>query len=81
MYRRFLNLGLSDAFRIFEPRGGHYTFWDYQAGAWARDNGIRIDYFLLSPQLADRAVSCAIHRDERSREKASDHVPVMLSLD
>ncbi len=80
MYRNFLNLGLTDAFRMFHREGGHYTFWDYQAGAWQRDMGIRIDHFLLSPQLADRCTGCTIDKDERGREKASDHVPVWISI-
>ncbi|MBS0565705.1 MAG: exodeoxyribonuclease III, partial [Proteobacteria bacterium] len=52
-YRRILNLGFTEAFRAREPRPGHYSFWDYQAGAWERNNGIRIDHLLLSPQAAD----------------------------
>ncbi len=55
-YRALLNLGLTDAFRACEAGGGHYTFWDYQAGAWQKNNGIRIDHMLLSPQAADRLV-------------------------
>jgi exodeoxyribonuclease-3 len=80
MYRNFLALGMTDAFRIFQKDGGHYTFWDYQAGSWQRDNGIRIDHFLLSPQLADKCVSCVIDRDERARDKASDHTPVVCEI-
>ncbi len=79
-YRRFLNLGMIDAFRMFDTGGGHYTFWDYQAAAWAKNDGIRIDHFLLSPQLADRCKSCVIDKDERGRENPSDHVPVVTSL-
>lgn len=80
LYREMLYLGMTDAFRVFHPEAGHYTFWDYQAGAWQRDHGIRIDHFLLSPQLADRCTGCVIHRDERGLEKASDHVPVSISI-
>ena len=59
---------------------GGYTFWDYQAGAWPRNLGIRIDHVLLSPQAADRLVDVVIHRDERDKEKPSDHVPVVAEL-
>ncbi|NBX67061.1 MAG: exodeoxyribonuclease III [Proteobacteria bacterium] len=80
LYRRFLNLGLTDAFRMFETGGEHYTFWDYQAAAWAKNDGVRIDHFLLSPQLADKCDACAIDKDERGRENPSDHVPIYISL-
>jgi exodeoxyribonuclease-3 len=59
---------------------GGYTFWDYQAGAWQRNHGIRIDHLLLSPQAADRLSRVTIHRDERDLEKPSDHVPVVAEL-
>ena len=57
-----------------------YTFWDYQAGAWQRNNGIRIDHLLLSPQAADVLTACTIHSQVRGREKPSDHVPVEIEL-
>ncbi|MGI9482152.1 MAG: exodeoxyribonuclease III [Hyphomicrobiales bacterium] len=69
-------LGLTDAVRNISPHGGDFTFWDYQAGAWQKNNGIRIDHLLLSPQAADRLVSCQIDKHVRSWEKPSDHVPV-----
>jgi exodeoxyribonuclease III len=74
------HLGFSNA---VEARGSDphaYTFWDYQAGAWQRNNGIRIDHILLSPQAADRLVGCEVDRDVRGREKPSDHVPVIAEL-
>lgn len=74
------NMGLYDAFRIFDTRPGQYTFWDYQAGAWQRDNGIRIDHFLLSPGMADHAISCVINRTPRGWDKPSDHTCVELTL-
>ena len=80
-FHRLLNLGLSDAFRLREPRPGHYSFWDYQAGAWERNNGIRIDHLLLSAQAADLLVDCQIDKSERGGEKPSDHVPVWIELD
>jgi len=63
------------------PQPGHFTFWDYQAGAWDRNDGIRIDHFLLTPQCADLMTDCGIDREVRGREKPSDHVPVWVTLD
>ena len=80
-YRRLVNLGLTDAFRVREPGPGHYSFWDYQAGAWERNNGIRIDHLLLSPQAADLLSNVAIDRAVRGGDKPSDHVPVWVTLD
>lgn len=79
-FRTLLNLGLTEAFRAINDNAGEYTFWDYQAGAWPRNHGIRIDHFLLSPQAADRLKNCTIDREPRSWDKASDHVPVTLEL-
>jgi exodeoxyribonuclease-3 len=76
-----LHLGLTDALRAVSDDAGLYTFWDYQAGAWARNNGIRIDHLLLSPQATDRLLSVTIDRHMRGRDKPSDHVPVRLELD
>ena len=81
--RRFgalLNLGLTDALRAVDDSGKLYTFWDYQAGAWQRDKGIRIDHLLLSPRAADRLVSAEVDKVERGRDKPSDHVPARLEL-
>jgi len=80
LYRSLLNLGLTDAIRALIPAGRAYTFWDYQAGAWAKDWGLRIDHLLLSPQAADRLVDAGIDRKVRGREKASDHTPVWCAL-
>ncbi len=80
-YRRILNLGFTDAFRVGHPNPGHYSFWDYQAGAWEKDNGIRIDHLLLTPAAADCLVDTGIDRGIRGREKPSDHVPVWAELD
>lgn len=80
-WRRLVNLGLTDAFRARTHGPGHYSFWDYQAGAWNRNNGIRIDHFLLSPTVADRLRDCQIDRDVRGRDKPSDHVPIWVELD
>ena len=75
-FRTLVNLGFTDALRACSDAAGLYTFWDYQAGAWQRNNGIRIDHLLLSPQAADRLDSVAIDKDMRSKEKPSDHVPI-----
>jgi exodeoxyribonuclease-3 len=80
-FRRLVNLGLTDAFRVMEPAPGHYTFWDYQASAWERNNGIRIDHLLLSPQAADLLLDCQIDKAVRGGEKPSDHVPIWIELD
>ncbi len=80
-YRALQHLGLTDAYMAADGAPGGYTFWDYQAGAWQRNNGIRIDHALLSPQAADRLVRVDIHRDVRGGEKPSDHVPVVVELD
>ncbi len=80
-YRRLQNLGFTEAFRTREPRPGHYSFWDYQAGAWERNNGIRIDHLLLSPQAADLLRDCGIDKAVRGADKPSDHVPVWVALD
>ncbi|MBL3560870.1 exodeoxyribonuclease III [Rhodovulum sulfidophilum] len=80
-FRRLLNLGFTEAFRARVQGPGHYSFWDYQAGAWNRNDGIRIDHLLLSPQAADLMTGCRIETEPRAREKPSDHVPVWLSLD
>ncbi|CAN7630101.1 exodeoxyribonuclease III [Caulobacter sp. LjRoot300] len=79
-FRALRNLGFTDAYMQADGAPGGYTFWDYQAGAWPRNLGIRIDHLLLSPQAADRLAGVAIHRDERDKEKPSDHVPVVAEL-
>jgi exodeoxyribonuclease-3 len=80
-FRALKNLGFTDAYIQVDGTPGGYTFWDYQAGAWPRNHGIRIDHHLLSPQAADRLRGLDIHRDVRSWEKPSDHVPVVVTLD
>jgi exodeoxyribonuclease-3 len=76
-YRALLNLGLSDAYMQADGAAHQYTFWDYQAGAWQKDHGIRIDHLLLSPQAADRLQSVEIYKAARAMDKASDHVPII----
>ena len=79
-YRQLCNLGFTDTLRIFEPGPEVFTFWDYQAGAWQRGNGIRIDHALLSPQAADHLTGCRVDKHVRGWEKPSDHVPVVVTL-
>jgi exodeoxyribonuclease-3 len=80
-FRGLLNLGLTDGLRATTDDPGLYTFWDYQAGAWQKNNGIRIDHMLLSPVAADKLTDAGIDRYVRSWEKPSDHVPVWIDLD
>jgi len=77
---RLLGDGWTDAIDLHNPRGGVWTFWDYQAGAWPRDHGFRIDHALLSPELADRLVAAGVDKEYRGREKASDHAPIWVQL-
>jgi exodeoxyribonuclease-3 len=79
-YRSLIHLGLTDALRATTDAPGLYTFWDYQAGAWQKNNGIRIDHVLLSPEAADRLGSVAIDKQMRSLDKPSDHVPIRIDL-
>lgn len=79
-YRALVYLGLFDAYRIFHREPHRYTFWDYQAGRWHRDEGLRIDHLLLSPQAADRVLACDIDKRPRAKERASDHTPIWCEL-
>ena len=79
-YREIVNLGFTEAFRARVHGPEHYSFWDYQAGAWNKNDGIRIDHFLLTPQCADLLKDCQIDAHVRGRDKPSDHVPVWVEL-
>ena len=79
-FRRLENLGLYDALRLRHPEPGIYSFWDYQAGAWARNDGIRIDHLMLSAQAADRLTDAWVETDPRAWDKPSDHTPVWIDL-
>ena len=79
-FRRLVNLGLTEALRARTQAPELYTFWDFQRGAWQRNDGIRIDHFLLSPQCADLLEDCQIDKEIRSRDKPSDHVPIWVQL-
>ena len=79
-FRALLYLGLTDAYRVFHREAHRYTFWDYQAGRWNRDEGLRIDHLLLSPHAADRISACDIDKKPRAAERASDHTPIWCEL-
>lgn len=79
-FRRLNHLGFTEAIRAVSDSAGIYTFWDYQAGAWQKNNGIRIDHLLLSPEAANRLSSASIEKHVRAWEKPSDHVPVAVDL-
>jgi exodeoxyribonuclease-3 len=79
-FRALKWLGLTDAYMAADGAPAGYTFWDYQAGAWPRNHGIRIDHLLLSPQAADRLAGVTIHRDVRGWDRPSDHVPVVAEI-
>ena len=80
-FRALLWLGLTDALRQVQPSGRAFTFWDYQAGCWPRDRGLRIDHALLSPRIAERLQTAAPDRQERDAPQPSDHVPLVITLD
>lgn len=80
IWRQIVNLGYYDAFRLLNQEPEQYTFWDFQGGAWGRNEGIRIDHFLLTPQCADLLDSCEIDREVRGWQKPSDHVPIWIKL-
>jgi exodeoxyribonuclease III len=79
-FRALLYLGLTDAYRAFHREPHRYTFWDYQAGRWNRDEGLRIDHLLLSPHAADRVAACDIDKSPRGKDRASDHTPIWCEL-
>jgi len=80
-FRELLHQGWTDAIRQIHPAEEIFTFWDYQAGAWQRDHGIRIDHLLLSPQAADRLRDAGVVKAARGKDKASDHAPVWVELE
>ena len=79
-FRQLIYLGLTDAFRAFNTAPHLYSYWDYQRGAWPKDEGLRIDHLLLSPQAADRLKACGVDKTLRGKEKPSDHTPVWCEL-
>jgi exodeoxyribonuclease-3 len=79
-FRALLYLGLTDAYRVFHAEPHRYTFWDYQAGRWHRDEGLRIDHLLLSPHATDRVAACDIDKKPRAKDRSSDHTPIWCEL-
>ena len=79
-WRKIIYLGLTDGFRAINRKEGQYSYWDYQGGAWNKDNGVRIDHLLLSPQAADRLNAVGIDKTPRGWERPSDHTPVWCTL-
>lgn len=79
-FRALLHLGLTDALRAFDSRAHLYSFWDYQRGAWQKDQGMLIDFLLCSPQAADRLTAAGVDKAPRGRDKASDHTPVWCEI-
>ena len=77
---RLANLGYTDALRACHPGRVVYSYWDYQAGAWQKDNGVRIDHLMLSPEATDRLVMADVDKAPRGLEKPSDHTPVWVDL-
>lgn len=80
-FRRLLNLGLTDAYRTINPNTAGFSWWDYRAGAWQKDHGMRIDHLLLSPEAADALQAADVNRTPRQKEKPSDHTPVWCRLE
>ena len=79
-FNRLSLLGYTDALRACHPGQVLYSYWDYQAGAWQKDNGVRIDHLMLSPEAADRLVAAEVDKGLRRLEKPSDHTPVWVEL-
>ncbi|HTT13568.1 MAG TPA: exodeoxyribonuclease III [Burkholderiaceae bacterium] len=79
-FRGLLDLGLRDAFRLFEQPDRSYTWWDYRNLSFRRKMGLRIDHILLSPVLAEACSGCSIDIEPRRREQPSDHTPVIATL-
>ena len=79
-FREMINLGFNDVYRHFNKNEINYTFWDYMRGAWQKNNGMRIDHFLVSNSLIDKIKSVKINKDPRGRDKPSDHTPIEIIL-
>ena len=80
LMKEIINIGLLDSYRIKYPDSREYSFWDYQAGSWQKDNGIRIDFLLISPEIVDLLEDVGIDKSPRGLSKPSDHTPVWLTI-
>ena len=79
-FRELLNLGFQDVYRVLNKNKQEYTFWDYFAGSWQKNYGMRIDHFLLSSNLIENIKSININKKPRSKIKPSDHTPIELQI-
>ena len=79
-FRELVNLGFQDAFRYIYKEKQDFTFWDYMAGSWQRNRGMRIDHFLVSNSIINNVVNINIDKKPRSRLKPSDHTPVEIEI-
>ena len=79
--KELINVGFIDSFRLLHPNLKEFSFWDYQAGAWQKDNGIRIDFFLISPEIVDRLLNAGIDKKPRGKEKPSYHTPIWIEVE
>lgn len=79
-YRELINLGFKDIYRLINKKKKEYTFWDYFAGSWQKNYGMRIDHFLLSNNLIENVISININKKPRSKVKPSDHTPIELTI-
>ena len=79
-FRELINLGFQDIYRYFNKNKQEYTFWDYMAGAWQKNHGMRIDHFLVSNNLLNSIKNVKIDKNPRSKIKPSDHTPIELEI-
>tara|TARA_B100000029_G_scaffold320496_1_gene312887 strand:+ start:9532 stop:10308 length:777 start_codon:yes stop_codon:yes gene_type:complete len=79
-FRELINLGFHDIYRYYNKEKKEYTFWDYMSGAWQKNNGMRIDHFLVSNNILDSVKSVNINKKPRSKLKPSDHTPIELEI-
>jgi exodeoxyribonuclease-3 len=79
--KKLINIGLIDSYRLKYPNLKEYSFWDYQAGAWQKDNGIRIDFLLISPEIVDTLMDVGIDKTPRGQQKPSDHTPIWIEIE
>ena len=80
-YKRLLDIGLHDSFRLHNDEAGHFTWWDYRAGGFQRNHGLRIDLILISDALKSKCTASTIDREPRTWDRPSDHAPVMVELE
>ena len=80
IFRELLNYGFKDVFRMYKKDKQEYTFWDYMAGAWQKNNGMRIDHFLVSDNLIENVKKIEINKKPRSKNKPSDHTPIEIEI-